>query len=82
MLTAEQEATIRKKAREVVYAEAMQNWDYLKSIVDWYVADLTAVACADAVASDEDGQRDAFPDFDPETGEPWPDEDLALVKGS
>ena len=75
-LTAEQKAIIRDYAREIIYEDALNNWDYTKFLVDRYVDKLEIADCLDAVcADDEESQRLAFPDFDPETGEPWPDDE-------
>ena len=74
MLTTPQREDILQQARETVYEDAQQNWDYLKSIVDAYLDGLSYEDRVNAVCNDEDMWPDVFP-FHPLTGEPWPEDD-------
>lgn len=73
-LTPEQQQIVRDRARDVI-CEDGQDRGFLHDLVSSYVDKLTIEECAEAVAGDESGQRIEFPDFDPTTGDPWPDED-------
>ena len=73
-LTAEQAVEIGTLCREIVYEDAMQNWDYLKSIVDAYVDGLRGIEEQIYAICNEPGMWPYVLPFDPETGEPWPDE--------
>jgi hypothetical protein len=66
-LTVEQKACIRETAYNVMYEDAMQNWDFLKSVIRGYLDTMTLEQQAETISSDEAVMIEIL-GFDPKTG--------------
>ena len=73
MLTQVQKDEVFNRALDVVFEDVQQNSDYLWGILQAYLETRTPEQLAVMVSSDADLWPEFF-DFDPVTGEPWPED--------
>lgn len=73
-LTEEQQAHVRSEALETSYANALQNTSYLRAIMRQWIDSKTPIEQAEICSSDREMWPNMF-DFNPESGEEWPEDD-------